>query len=105
LRCELADQLTTYPRAPAGQHRELADERVHGHDRYLLCHCLSTIQGACRSTTRSYRFARLTRSAAGVVLPLLPKATAGWNHLGPVRTALLQTRPTLRARRVRSARR
>ena len=52
LRGELADQLTADPRAPAGYHRELAGERVHGHDRYLPFRRVSTLQGARSSTTR-----------------------------------------------------
>jgi hypothetical protein len=36
----------------AGHHRELACERVHGHSRYRLYQYSSTVQGACRSTTR-----------------------------------------------------
>jgi hypothetical protein len=38
--------------AVAGHHRELVCERVHGRHLYLVCHCLSTLQGACSSTTR-----------------------------------------------------
>ena len=52
LRRQLADKLAAHARATAGHNRELARERVHGHDGYLLCHCSSTIQGACSSVTR-----------------------------------------------------
>jgi hypothetical protein len=52
LRRQLADKLAPDAGTTAGHHRELARERVHGHDRYLVCQCSSTLQGACTSTTR-----------------------------------------------------
>jgi hypothetical protein len=49
---QLAGKLAAHAGTAAGYHRELAGERVHSHDDYLLCHCSSTLQGACSSMTR-----------------------------------------------------